>query len=608
MSKLKAVFASSYQPYFAEKIRLLREEEVKTMKAFYFLVSVTVGVMAAASPLALVVMFATARLDQTSSGVRQLDPAAIFSSVALLGLLDMPIIMLSQLIGRLFAGLAALQRLEHTLFADDPAECQGAAEQEGKQNAVEEQFRIEAKRLGAIIQARLEQAKSSSGTQVLHLVGPSSSGKTTLINHLLRHLLENSNLAVGFAPQGLAALFEDLSMRSNIKLWDRSVSEDSDKEETATIVPVEPEGLQRCSLDDALRFCCLHPDVAALEHGVSTHVADLSGGQRQRVALARTVYSRAPIIIMDNSLSALDAITQDNIEQNLFGISEPRAWTILKGRVVLWASSQESQYDRSDSVLRVSLDEGHLNVQESGHSPAITGADSTGPHGAETEKTDKELQSESQPADASSLLSIASNSSADSKEEEHSSHLGLKPYLFWFSNAPSRWLLIMFFFSWGDWGGNIFEQYVLQAWSARSLAAGGVLPQPGLWLSLLATVSAICVTIGTIFYFGWNTIVATRTSLSVNRKAVTALLATTPYNSLIPAQLKARFTQDISVIDNEFPGNCLMLLEFLRLAIAMVTIIIAVPFMAFCLPIVVAEFWIVQRGFLVSVGLLKYPA
>lgn len=59
-----------------------------------------------------------------------------------------------------------------------------------------------------------------------------------------------------------------------------------------------------------LTACCLVPDLEILQDGDSTEIGErgitLSGGQKARVALARAVYSRASIILMDDVLSAVD--------------------------------------------------------------------------------------------------------------------------------------------------------------------------------------------------------------------------------------------------------------------------------------------------------------
>ena len=62
---------------------------------------------------------------------------------------------------------------------------------------------------------------------------------------------------------------------------------------------------------DVIKACCLEPDLEMLPHSAETEIGEkginLSGGQKARVSLARAAYSGAEIVLMDDSLSAVDA-------------------------------------------------------------------------------------------------------------------------------------------------------------------------------------------------------------------------------------------------------------------------------------------------------------
>jgi ATP-binding cassette, subfamily C (CFTR/MRP), member 1 len=72
-----------------------------------------------------------------------------------------------------------------------------------------------------------------------------------------------------------------------------------------------------------IQCCVLEEDFRQLSEGDSTVVGSkggsLSGGQRQRISLARALYSRKKLLLLDDVLSGLDRKTEDSIAANVFG-------------------------------------------------------------------------------------------------------------------------------------------------------------------------------------------------------------------------------------------------------------------------------------------------
>ena len=73
--------------------------------------------------------------------------------------------------------------------------------------------------------------------------------------------------------------------------------------------------------EEMIRVVCLEDEVKAMENGIHTLVGTggvrLSGGQAQRLALARTLYHKRPVLVLDDPFSALDKETEVQIFLNL---------------------------------------------------------------------------------------------------------------------------------------------------------------------------------------------------------------------------------------------------------------------------------------------------
>jgi ATP-binding cassette subfamily C (CFTR/MRP) protein 1 len=110
---------------------------------------------------------------------------------------------------------------------------------------------------------------------------------------------------------------------------------------------------------EALRVSGLEEDLASLPAGDATEIGErginISGGQKQRVSLARLVYSHAPICLMDDPLSALDATMSNHVlEQCVHGLLERQGRT----RLMVTNKLEPGVLGRADAVMW--LDQGRV--------------------------------------------------------------------------------------------------------------------------------------------------------------------------------------------------------------------------------------------------------
>jgi len=153
--------------------------------------------------------------------------------------------------------------------------------------------------------------------QTLGIVGVTGSGKTTLLKLLLREydvvdgeiLLNGGNIKnyklkdlrslIGYVPQD-QVLFA-MSIKENIRFADPAYS---DKR-----------------VEEVTKLCGLYNDIKSMPDGIDTIIGErgvsLSGGQKQRIAMSRALIMNPDILILDDSLSAVDAKTENIILENL---------------------------------------------------------------------------------------------------------------------------------------------------------------------------------------------------------------------------------------------------------------------------------------------------
>mgnify|MGYP001307257712 FL=1 len=175
------------------------------------------------------------------------------------------------------------------------------------------------------------------------IVGPTGSGKTTLIRLLLRFHVPNSG-----------SIFLDGKEISKINLKDLR-SSISLVTQTITLFPgtvlqniaYGNKEYSKSQIVNAAKVAEIHDFVESLPDGYSTQIGEgghkLSGGQRQRISIARAVLKDAPILVLDEATSSVDNETEEALQKSLDFISKNRTTIVIAHRL--------STIRHSDSII-----------------------------------------------------------------------------------------------------------------------------------------------------------------------------------------------------------------------------------------------------------------
>jgi ATP-binding cassette subfamily C protein CydCD len=165
------------------------------------------------------------------------------------------------------------------------------------------------------------------------IVGPSGSGKSSVARLLLR-LFDPQSGAVRVGGHDLRELDPEILRRQIAVVHQDTYLFHGTVEENLRLG--RPEA-SRAELEQAARDANAHDFVQQLPQGYQTIVGErgvnLSGGQRQRLAIARALLRDAPVLILDEALSSVDAENEAVIQQALDRLAHGRTTLILAHRL-----------------------------------------------------------------------------------------------------------------------------------------------------------------------------------------------------------------------------------------------------------------------------------
>lgn len=186
--------------------------------------------------------------------------------------------------------------------------------------------------------------------QNVGIVGKTGSGKTTLVDLILRtYNVPDGTLFIDGQD------VNDVSIHS-VRAGCAYVPQDnflfSDTIENNISFGVDEENLEQ--IMDAAKLSDVHDNIMEFQSGYQTLLGErgvtVSGGQKQRISIARALMKNAPILILDDSVSAVDTKTEKTILENL---KQTR-----QGKTTLLIAHRISTIERMDLILFI--DDGRL--------------------------------------------------------------------------------------------------------------------------------------------------------------------------------------------------------------------------------------------------------
>ncbi len=175
--------------------------------------------------------------------------------------------------------------------------------------------------------------------QTVAILGPTGSGKSTLVSLLLR-LYDNQAGTIKIDGVDVKKISKK-ALRENIGivlqepfLFSKSLKDN---------IGLALKDVQEDVIYKAAHIASVHDVIKSFEDGYDTAVGEkgvtLSGGQKQRVAIARTIIKSKPILIFDDSLSAVDTETDVAIRRRLQKLENKSTTFIISHRLVTLAEA-----------------------------------------------------------------------------------------------------------------------------------------------------------------------------------------------------------------------------------------------------------------------------
>jgi len=164
------------------------------------------------------------------------------------------------------------------------------------------------------------------------LIGPSGAGKTTLVDIILGFLKPSKGILKfnsDDAHNDIAGWLSHCAyLPQDIFLINGTLKEN---------ITLSRENIETKELEEALKLSKLTPILKDLDNGLNTDIGDkgvrLSGGQKQRVSIARAIFNKRDVLLLDESTSALDSETEAAVINELMTLRNEKTIISIAHRI-----------------------------------------------------------------------------------------------------------------------------------------------------------------------------------------------------------------------------------------------------------------------------------
>ncbi|KAJ9151860.1 Canalicular multispecific organic anion transporter 2 [Pleurostoma richardsiae] len=589
ISSIRDIKMLGIQQALENHIQELRHTEMDAARSVRWLMvgyNASANALGMFAPVLTIVLYAILASLAGSS----LDTETAFTTVAILGLVTHPANMIMTIVPRAVVSFLSSSRIQNYLLEDGILDSRLEVSQHSNSSQSSSQARQDVSKTTPAVRLQNVTVKDPTCTRTILkdisldiaqgsmtiCSGPVGAGKTTLARALLGELTpSDGTVAVTSKRIGYCA--------QTTWLPNQSIKD-------IIYGPVAESNRDPLWYKQAIHSCCLDEDLDALPARDDTVVGsggmNLSGGQRQRLALARMVYARCSIAVLDDSFSALDQKTRTKAIMGLLG---PDGLLKVSGMTVFWITNDTSYFHLADQVAVLA----DSTIQEKGSWESLR------PHLKEIDSIihsnkDTLQGTPTQPKSMLDKLSGASTSSAASKDlQRRTGDSSLYGYYFKSAGVANIILMVACTVLYGFF--ITFPQYWLKWWT-ESRSANTIFFVTGYLVLLLL---AWIITNGQM----WSTVlrIAPQSGIVLHRRLLRAIMGAPLlyFSQTDTGSILNRFGQDIQLVDKKLaPALQTLSVQVFKLIMQAGLLFAVQHLLTLTLPFCAAVVYLVQKVYL----------